>query len=147
VDDDRVSFYNASTRRHTADSEFDLAGVDAFPRVEIVASYAGGSLAPLHALVHEGVDGIVFASPGAGSLSDAEVAAVKAIVASDASPRPVLMRSTRTGNGRVTNRAAFDALGILPTDNLSPQKARILLMLALARTSDPAQIARIFSEY
>lgn len=147
VDDDKVSFYNASTRRHTSASEFSLADVEAFPRVEIVASYAGASTAPLQALVHEGVHGIIFAAPGAGSLSGAEVEAVKALAASGTHARPVLMRSTRTGNGRVTGRTTFDALGILPTDNLSPQKARILLMLALTRTSDPKDIARIFSEY
>lgn len=147
VDDDRVSFYNASTRRHTSASEFSLAQVDAFPRVEIVASYARASLAPLRALVDEGVQGIIFAAPGAGSLSAAEVEAVKAMASSGSNARPILMRSTRTGNGRVTRRTAFDALGILPTDNLSPQKARILLMLALTRTSDPDDIARMFSEY
>lgn len=147
VDDDRVSFYNASTRRHTSHSEFRLADVDRLPRVEIVASCAGGSTAPLHALVREGARGIIFASPGAGSLSDAEVEAIRQITASAGDAAPVFMRSTRTGNGRVTGRAAFDALGILPTDNLSPQKARILLMLALTRTSDPKEIARMFSEY
>ena len=73
--------------------------------------------------------------------------AVRAIVSSGAQPGTVLMRSSRTGNGRVTGRAAFDTLGILPADNLSPQKARILLMLSLTRTHDPREIARIFSEY
>ncbi len=147
VDEDAVMFYRASTRRHTATSEFDLAQITQFPRVEIVASYAGASIAPLHALAREGVDGIVFAAPGAGSLSDAELDAVRTIVAAGGVAPPVLMRSTRTGNGRVLGRRSLDELGLLPTDNLSPQKARILLMLALTRTRDRAEIARIFSEY
>jgi L-asparaginase len=147
VDDDRVTFYKASTRRHTVDSEFSVSALASLPRVEIVASYAGSSTAPLRALVDEGVDGIVFASPGAGSLSDSEVEAVRKIVSSSAQAQPVLMRSTRTGNGRVTGRKVYDALGMIPADNLSPQKARILLMLALSRTKDPQEIARIFSEY
>ncbi|HYH42032.1 MAG TPA: L-asparaginase, partial [Burkholderiales bacterium] len=56
-------------------------------------------------------------------------------------------RSSRTGNGRVTNRSTMDRLGLIPADNLIPQKARILLMLALTKTRDPKEIARIFSEY
>lgn len=79
--------------------------------------------------------------------SDAEVEAVKEIVSSRSATKPVLMRSTRTGNGCVLGRGTFDALGMLPTDNLSPQKARILLMLALTKTQDPKEIARIFPEY
>ena len=145
VDDDMVSFYKASTKRHTAASEFDLSGITQFPRVEIVYSYAQASLAPLRALVSDGVDGIIFAAPGAGSLSDAERDAIAEIAASNV--KPVLMRSTRTGNGRVTRRQSFDLLGMIPTDNLNPQKARILLMLALTKTRDPAEIARMFSQY
>jgi L-asparaginase len=113
--------------------------------VEIVYSYAQASPAPLLALVRDGVDGIIFAAPGAGSLSDAERDVIAKIAAM--AVKPVLMRSSRTGNGRVTRRQNFDRLGVIPTDNLNPQKARILLMLALAKTRDPAEIARIFSQY
>jgi L-asparaginase len=147
VDEDKVSFYKASTKRHTAQSEFDVAHVKEFPRVEIIYSYADASAAPLHALLREGVDGIIFASPGAGSLSEAERRAVEAIVSSSSAKKPIMMRSTRTGNGRVTGRRKFDELGLIPTDNLSPQKSRILLMLALTKTREPREIARIFSEY
>jgi L-asparaginase len=147
VDEDKVSFYKASTKRHTAQAEFDVAHVTEFPRVEIVYSYADASGAPLQALVREGVDGIIFAAPGAGSLSEAERSAVEAIVSSSSGKKPIMMRSTRTGNGRVTGRGKFDRLGLIPTDNLSPQKSRILLMLALTKTREPREIARIFSEY
>jgi len=147
IDEDRVSFYKASTKRHTSASEFEVAGVTQFPRVEIVYSYAAASAAPLHALVHEGVDGIIFAAPGAGSLSEAERSAIEAIVSSSSPKKPIMMRSTRTGNGRVIGRGKFDALGVIPTDNLSPQKSRILLMLALTKTRDAGEIARMFSEY
>ncbi len=147
VDEDRVSFYKASTRRHTAQSEFDVAAVTDFPRVEIVHTYAHASAVPLQALVNDGVDGIIFASPGAGSLSEAERKTIEAIVSSSLGKKPVMMRSTRTGNGRVTGRRKWDELGLIPTDNLSPQKSRILLMLALTKTRDPKEIARMFSEY
>jgi hypothetical protein len=47
---------------------------------------------------------------------------------------------------RIANVLVHD-LGIVPADNLNPQKARILLMLALAHTTDLAQLRRIFAEY
>ena len=145
VDDDRVTFYRMSTRRHTAHSEFDVQNVGTFPRVEIIASYADASVAPLHALAREGVDGIVIAAPGAGSLSDREIAAIQQIAASPGAP--IIVRSSRTGNGRVARRKVFDALGLIPSDNLSPQKARILLMLALTTTRERGDIVRMFDEY
>ena len=145
VDDDKVSFYRASTRRHTANSEFDVSAVKQFPRVEVVYSYAQSSPIPVEALARDGVDGIVFAAAGAGSLSPSEITSVKNAL-SVARP-PVIMRSSRTGNGRVTGRANFDAMGLIPTDNLSPQKSRILLMLALTKTRDPSEIRRMFEEY
>jgi L-asparaginase len=59
----------------------------------------------------------------------------------------VLVRSNRTGNGRVIPRRDYDEMGFIPADTLNPQKARILLMLALTRTSDLNEIRRMFSEY
>ncbi len=147
VDDDRVSFYKASTRRHTITSEFSVRDIKVFPRVEIIYSYAQSSMAPIRALLNEGVDGIVFAAPGAGSLSEAELHVVREIASVASAKRTVLIRASRTGNGRVAGRAKYDNFGTIPADNLNPQKARILLMLALARTRDPREIARVFSEY
>ena len=57
------------------------------------------------------------------------------------------MRSSRTGNGRVIARREYDELGFIAADTLNPQKARILLMLALTRTSDMNEIRRMFAEY
>jgi len=51
--------------------------------------------------------------------------------------------STRTGSGRVPVGTGGNTIG---SGDLNPQKARILLMLALSRTSDPAQIRKIFAE-
>ena len=64
-----------------------------------------------------------------------------------AATRPVVVRSSRVGNGRVTPTAEFDAMNIIPSDTLTPQKARILLMLALTKTSDIKELRRIFAEY
>lgn len=92
-----------------------------------------------------GVRGIVFAATGAGTLSEREKKAVTESV--NRSRDMVFVRCSRVGNGRVIGRGEYDELGIIPADNLSPQKARILLMLALAKTRDVQELRRIFSEY
>ena len=61
--------------------------------------------------------------------------------------RPVIVRSNRTGSGRVVALDAYDERGMIPADTLNPQKARVLLMLALTKTRDLDDIRRIFSEY
>jgi len=146
VDQDKVAYYRAPEKRHTVKSEFDLHGIAELPQVEIAYS-AVESNAPLivETLENAGVRGIVFAATGAGSLSDREKEAVKKSRAE--SRGTVFVRSTRVANGRVLGRPAFDRLGIVAADNLSPQKARILLMLALATTNDIATIRRMFAEY
>ena len=146
VDQDRVAFYRSPDKRHTVNSEFELGAIDEFPGVEIVySSVQANTPLIIETLQNAGVRGIVFAATGAGSLSDREKAAVAQSV--DRAIGTVFVRSSRVGNGRVIGRSEFDQLGIIAADNLSPQKARILLMLALARTSDPNELRRIFSQY
>jgi L-asparaginase len=123
-----------------------LRTIPAFAAVEIVYSAVESNASLfVEALQAAGTCGIVFASTGAGSLSDREKETVRKSVAE--SRGTVFVRSTRVANGRVLARAEFDRLGIVAADNLSPQKARILLMLALATTSDVATIRRMFNEY
>jgi L-asparaginase len=147
VDEDKVTFYRASTKRHTVKSEFDVSGLRDLPKVDIVYSYIEPSVTMIQALHANGIKGIVFAGTGAGGLSDFEKNAVKAILSSPSEAKPVLVRSSRTGNGRVIGRKEYDELGYIPADTLNPQKARILLMLALTRTSDISEIRRMFGEY
>ena len=147
VDADAVSFYRASLKRHTAKSEFDVKGLTSLPQVDILYSYVQPSTALAQALVAGGVKGIVIAGTGAGLTSTAEREALKPFTTLPAATRPVIVRSNRTGNGRVIAQKDYDVMGMVPADNLNPQKARVLLMLALTKTHDPAQIARMFREY
>ncbi len=147
VDADTVAFYRASLRRHTSRSEFDVKGIASLPQVDILYSYVQPSTVMAQALVTAGARGIVLAGTGAGNVSSAEHEALKSLLARPQNERPVLVRSSRTGNGRVIANKADDAGGMVAGDNLNPQKARILLMLALTKTSDPARISRMFSEY
>lgn len=142
VDQDQVAYYRQSTKRHTAKSEFDVKSIKEFPKVEIVYAYAEpANPVVIEALVNSGVRGIVIAGTGAGGMSDPEKAAAKK------AGKTVFVRSNRTGNGRVIARKEYDDLGMIPGDNLNPQKARILLMFALSKTSDLKEIRRIFAEY
>ena len=147
VDGDRVAFYRAPTKRHTADSEFDLAGVAGFPTVDIVYSYVEPNPVLIETLIEAGVDGIVLAGTGAGLVSRVERAALDRIASLPEAERPVVVRSNRTGSGRVVPLPGYDARGMIAGDTLNPQKARILLMLALTKTRDLDEIRRIFREY
>lgn len=147
IDEDKVSFYRATTKRHTARSEFDVANLTSLPKVSILYSYIEPDAALIQAAIKGGAKGIVFAGTGNGALSVFEETVLKEVAAMPAATRPVLVRSSRVGNGRVIATAEYDALGIVPGDTLSPQKARILLMLALTKTADLNELRRIFSEY
>jgi L-asparaginase len=147
VDEDRVTYYRSTTRRHTVSSEFDVANLTTLPKVTILYSYLEPDASLVHAAIKSGAKGIVFAGTGNGTLAISEQAAVKEVNAMPAASRPVLVRSSRVGNGRVTPTAEFDAMNIVASDTLPPQKARILLMLALTKTTDLKEIRRIFSEY
>jgi L-asparaginase len=147
VDENKVTFYRASTKRHTVNSEFDVSNIREFPKVDIIHSYIEPSVTMIQALHSSGIKGIVFAGTGAGVLPTSMKEALKTILSSPSVLKPVLVRSSRTGNGRVTGRKEYDDLGFIPADTLSPQKSRILLMLALGRTNDLSEIRRMFSEY
>lgn len=64
-----------------------------------------------------------------------------------AEPHVIVARSSRTGSGTVTPSPSDEENGFVTTDSLNPQKARILLMLALTRTQDPKEIQQFFNEY
>lgn len=147
IDEDKVSFYRTTTKRHTANSEFDVRTLTQLPKVSILYSYIEPDATLIRAVINGGAKGIVFAGTGNGALSVFEETALKEVTAMPAATRPALVRSSRVGNGRVIATAEYDAMGIVPSDTLNPQKARILLMLALTKTSDTKELRRIFAEY
>jgi L-asparaginase/glutamin-(asparagin-)ase len=139
----RPMYYKTTDRRHTARSEFDVAAATALPQVEILYGYAGAGAAAAQGLVAAGVAGIVYAGVGNGSIYEGVLPALTG------KSGPVVVRAARTGNGAVTRNGEEndDGLGFVAGDNLSPQKARILLMLALTGTRSAAEIQRIFNTY
>lgn len=147
IDEDKVAFYRAPVKRHTAASEFDVSNLDKLPVVDILYAYIQPSLGLVDALVKGGSQGIVFAGTGAGDISTPERGALKNVMAMKPEARPVFVRSSRVGNGRVTATKDYEPFNMVAADTLNPQKARILLMLALTKTRDPKEIQRMFAAY
>jgi L-asparaginase len=143
ADGDRISFYRRPLRRVGPDTDFDIRTLDALPRVDIAYSYTGDDGTATRAFVAAGAKGIIAAAFAPGMLVPTEFAALKEAVAAGV----VVVLATRAGSGRAfTSKPARDA-GFISADNLTPQKARILLALALTRTSDPDRLREIFATY
>ena len=140
-----VHFFNKPATPHTAASEFSVDGIDALPRVEIVYSHANMGRDFIDCAVEKGARGIVLAGVGDGNTTDPGLAAL-----SDAVKKGVVVvRSSRTGSGLVIRNVEIDddKMGTIAAMELNPQKARVLLMLALTKTSNPKAIQDAFLKY
>jgi L-asparaginase len=145
MQDNAAHFYRQSLRHNTADTEFDVSKLDTLPQVDIVYGYANMNSVALNAFVANGAKGIIHAGVGDGSLANA----VKPDLIEARKKGVVIVRSSRVGNGIVARNgeANDDELDFVVSDTLNPQKARILLMLALTKTSDTKTIQKMFYEY
>ncbi len=139
-------FYSRNTTRHTRDSEFTLAALETagWPRVDIVHAHAGMDGLVIDALAGHAA-GIVLAGVGDGNAADAALAALSRAAAAGVA----VVRASRTGSGLVARGVEVDdaGLGFVAAGELNPQKARVLLMLALSASRDPAQWQRCFEQY
>jgi len=144
ADGDKVVFYRKPLRRHYPDTEFDIRKLDTLPRVDITYAYTGSDDTAAKAFVAAGAKGIVCAGFAPGSAgTPTETYLEEAVKAGGLT----VMISTRAGSGRVFRGKRHRERGFLTADNLNPQKARLLLALALSVTEDPDEIERIFLTY
>lgn len=143
ADGDAIAYYRKPLRSAAPETEFDIRSLDSLPRVDIAMSYAGNDGAATRAFVQAGAKGIVLAAFAPGLLSPAEMEVAKEAIAAGV----VVVASSRAGSGRAFHPQKSREAGLIPADNLTPQKARILLSLALTRTSDKAEISRMFATY
>ncbi len=141
--DGTVAIYRRPARRHAPDTEFDVGARDDLPAVEIVYSYAGASGLPVAALVEGGCRGIVFAGMPPGRASPAQ----SVELARAARSGVLVVQCSRAGSGRIVPRSGDRANAFVAADNLNPQKARVLAMLALAHGADREAIERMFAQY
>ncbi|MGI9524124.1 MAG: asparaginase [Hyphomicrobiaceae bacterium] len=143
VDGDGVHYYRSPIRRRMPDTEFDVSGKTTLPRVDIVYCYSGADGASVDGFVKAGAEGLVSAGFAPGLVTPAQVEAFNRAVADGI----IVVQSTRAGSGRVPSRRRLLERDLISADNLTPQKARVLLMVALSHTKDKAELRRIFNEY
>lgn len=136
-------FYKQSMRKHTYKSEFDITKVEKLPKVDIIYEYINCNSDLAEAAVAQGANGIVVAALGHGNIHKDMIPGLARI-----SQKGVpIVRSSRVGNGIVSKNYLDDKYGFIAADSLNPQKARILLMLSLLKTTNSTEIRRIFAEY
>ena len=143
VDIDRVVFYRESIRRQK------LALPAKLPRIDLIAMYTGADGSYLKYAVDSGAEGIVISAFGIGNINEAMFDAVKYAIAKGI---PVVI-STRVPTGRVFplygnkgGSATLKEIGAIFSDDLTPSKARILLMLTLPLTKDHEGLQAYFDK-
>jgi len=137
-------FYSSPEWKHTTKSEFDISNVTTLPRVDIIFAYEDMSPALIDASA-SGAKGIVIAGVGNGNMNKASVDASANAVKKGV----VVVRSSRVATGTVGRNVELDddKLGFIASDELNPQKARILLTLALLKNRSPKELQEIFYQY
>jgi len=139
--DGEMAFFRTAESRHAPDTEFDIDDLepDALPRVEIVYSAVQADGAMIDAAVENGAEGIVLcALPTGTAVQTGQAAAAR--------------RAHEGGTPVVVTHRGFDGWPYRSEEfiwgnTLTPQKARILLALALTETHDYDRIARMFEAY
>jgi len=137
-------FYTSPEWKHTTQTEFDIAQVTTMPRVDVIFASMDMSPALIDASA-AGAKGIVIAGVGNGNMNKASVDAAAAAVKKGV----VVVRSSRVTTGLVGRNVELDddKLGFIASDELNPQKARILLSLALLKTRTPKELQDMFTKY
>lgn len=145
IDGDNVFFYRKSLRKSYPDTEFDVSDLGEPPRVDISYSHVDADGTAVRAFVAAGAAGIVIAGLGPGGPVQLEIPAY----AYASSRGVILVQATRCGTGRAYSQSSIATreCTFIDADNLTPNKARILLALGLTRSSDPSQLREFFSVY
>ena len=144
VDEDAVAVYRAPLRRHAPDTEFRLGpDIEDLPRVDVVTAYAGADGTAVDAFVRAGARGLVAVGFPPGLNPPAMLDGLRRAREQGL----VIVQASRAIGGRAPSIPLLQAPDTVLADNLDPVKARILLMLALTRTSDTTTISEMFARY
>jgi L-asparaginase len=138
-------FYTSPAWKHTTQSEFDISDVMTLPRVDVIFASEDMSPSLIDASVASGAKGIVIAGVGNGNMNRASVDAAANAVKKGV----VVVRSSRVPTGSVSRNVELDddKLGFIASDELNPQKARILLTLALLKDRNSKELQEMFFRY
>jgi L-asparaginase len=142
--DVQAAYTSGPVGKNTTASEFSLDGVTTLPRVEIVMAHENMDGVLINAAAAAGARGIIVAGVGNGNMTETALNAL-----SQLAKKGVVVRSTRVLTGRVGRNLEVkdDELNYVASLDLNPQKARVLLRMALTKTSDLKQIQRYVEEY
>jgi L-asparaginase len=138
-------YYNRPPWKNTTRSEFDVATVTSLPRVDVIFADADMSSDLIDAAVARGAKGIVVAGVGNGNMNAASLEAASRAVRKGV----MVVRSSRVPTGSVGRNVEVDddKLGFVASHELNPQKARILLSLALLKKRTTAEIQKLYDAY
>jgi len=138
-------YYNTPHWKHTSGSEFDITNVTKLPRVDILYAYADMSPDLIDCSVANGAKGIIIAGVGNGNMNKSSLEAAARAV----NKGTVIVRSSRVVTGTVGRNVEVndDEMGFIASDELNPQKSRILLMLALLKPRTTADLQKLFQTY
>lgn len=142
VDPDGVRFYHRSLQPHTTASEFDVSAVDVLPDVLILSDFTGIDQSVVERFGEQSMDGLVVRTFAGGRMSAGMLSGLESI-SERGTPTVV---TSRVPKGRIVQAPNYNFEAIV-ADGQQDNKARILLMLALTRTSDWMEIQRIFDTY
>jgi L-asparaginase len=141
--DGQVVYYHRTVKPHTTETEFDVRQLQSLPRVDVVVSYVGADGVMIDAVAAAGAKGIVSGGTGAGRPTPKEDEALTRAHEKGV----VICQASRVGSGRSVRSPSLVRRGFVASGNLQPWKARLLLALALTKTTDPNEIQRIFDTY
>ncbi len=141
----KTKIYYSPLRVHTSKTVFDVRKMTTLPKVEIVYAYAGNDSEVIDDLVANGAKAIIVAGVGDGNINQKTVEKLSEV----AKKGVIVVRSSHLGAGFVVRNAEIndDELGFVTADNLSPQKARVLAMIALTKTNNVKEIEEMFGRY
>ena len=141
----QVVYNQAPLKKHTTESVFDVSGLKKLPKVGIVYSYSNIDADMVEPMLKNGYEGIVHAGVGNGNIHRN----VFPVLEKARKQGIQVVRSSRITSGPTTldNEVDDAHYEFIASQQLNPQKARILLMLALTKTRDWKEIQQYFLEY
>jgi len=141
----KLTWFTPPDKRHTAKSEFSVAGVRELPRVDIIYAHSNMDHDLIDAALKSGAKGLVIAGVGDGNMSKAALDTLATAVKNGI----VVVRASRLERGMVlrNNEVDDDKMGFVASGEINAPKSRVLLQLALMKTHDPAQVQKMFDDY
>lgn len=145
IHNSKVDYERSPESIHTVNSPFNVDNLNELPKVGIIYAYSNMPTEPLQSLLDAGYKGIVSAGVGNGNVNAANLALLEKAVKNGVA----VVRSSRVPTGYTTRDAEVDdsKYGFSASGTLNPQKARVLLQLALTQTKDPKVIQQYFNDF